>query len=185
MRHVPWASALMLGLVAGVLLAQIPQITIQKTIDLDGLVSLFVGLILFFGLNLFYQQQSTVLHGEKDILMKLAQDGLAASEMLDSTFCRHYKEDPLTESAIEEILGGLQRYNNAIHTLDVALGQSRIKPKVDVGQIKAHREEYRAVLTDSPFTVSYDSGAYRRQQAHQRAVREGFVVFMLQMNRVS
>jgi len=69
------ASALLVGLVAGVLLAQIPYITIEKKIDLDGMVSLFIGLVLFFGLNLLYQQQSTVRQGEKDILMKLAQDG--------------------------------------------------------------------------------------------------------------
>jgi hypothetical protein len=184
MRYFPWASALMVGLVAGVLLARLPHITIQKTIDLDGMISLFVGLVLFFGLNLLYQQKSTVRQGEKDILMKLAKDGLAASAMLDSTFCRHYKENPLTQAAIEEIFAGLQRYNNEIHTLEAALAQSQMKSKLDLTQIQRNREEYRAVLTDSPFTVSYDSGTYRKQQAHQRAVREGFVSFMLQMNRV-
>ena len=103
--------------------------------------------------------------------------------MLDSTFWRHHKENPLTQAAIEEILAGLQRYNNAIHTLEVALAQCRMKSKPDLEEIQRHREEYRAVLTDSPFTISYDATACRRQQAHQTAVREGFVSLMIQMNR--
>jgi len=184
MKHIPWATALLIGLVAGVLLAQVRFIEIQKTIDLDGLVSLFVGLVLFFGLNLVYQQQSTVRQGQKAILMKLAEDGLSASEALDATFGRHYKQNPLSNVAIEEILAGLQRYNNVIHTLETALAQSGLTSKLNLIEVKRHREEYRAVLTDSPFNVAYDLGAYRRQQAHQLLVREGLVNFMLQMNRV-
>lgn len=152
--------------------------------DLDGLISLLVGLILFFGLNLMYQQQSTVRQGEKGILMKLAQDALSASEGLDGIFCRHYREAPLPQASVEEILGGLQRYNNAIHSIDAALEESALKSKLDLKAVNQHREDYRAVLTDSPFPGAYDPGAYRQQQRHQLAVREGFVKFMLKLNRL-
>jgi len=65
--------------------------------------------------------------------------------MLDSTFCQHYKENPLTQAAIEEILAGLQRYNNVIHTLEAALAQCQRKSKLDMTQIQ------RTAKTIEPF----------------------------------
>jgi hypothetical protein len=184
MKYVPLAVTLLLGVVAGVLLGQLPCLTVQKTIDLDGLSSIFIGLTLFLGVNLVYQQQSMAKRGERDIMIKLCQDVLLASERLDSIFCRCYKEDPLSAQSIEEILGGIQRYNNAIHSLEVALKESQFKSKIDLKPIKDQREEYRSVLTESPFPIRYDSGTFRQQQRHQLAVREGCIRLSLAVNKL-
>lgn len=182
MKHVPLVVTLLLGLVAGVLLGQLPYLTVQRTIDLDGLSSIFIGLTLFLGVNLVYQQQSAVKRGERDIMSKLCQDVLLASERLDAVFCRCYKEDPLSPQSTEEILGGIQRYNNAIHTLEVALKESRFSKQIDLKLIQDQREEYRSVLTESPFPIRYDPGAFRLQQRHQLAVREGCIRLSLKVN---
>jgi hypothetical protein len=185
MRHVPWASALLLGLVAGVLLGRLPGLTIQNTIDLDGLVSLFIGLVLFFGLNLLYQRQFAVQRSEKDILIKLAQDALAAAEALDATFERCHREDPLMPGSIRDVTAGLQRYNNAVHALEKALHDCKIgEKKISLVNIHEHREEYRVVLTDAPFPVRYDPGAHRQQQRHHLEVREEFIALILRLNRL-
>src|SRR5579883_3387676 len=95
MRHIPFVVAGLVGLVAGVFVARIPGIKVQPTIDLDGLVALLIGLILFLGINLLYQSQSAVSHGEKEIIVKLAQDALLAAERIDATFTRWHRQDPL------------------------------------------------------------------------------------------
>ena len=185
MKHIPWASALLLGLVAGALLGRLPGIKIQNTIDLDGLISLFIGLVLFFGLNLLHQRQFAVQRAEKDILIKLANDALSAAEGLDATFERCNGQDPLPQSSVFDITAGLQRYNNAVHTLDVALRDCKIgEKKISLSTIHEHREEYRAVLTDAPFPGRYEPGARREQQRHQLAVREAFIALILRLNRL-
>jgi hypothetical protein len=185
MKHIPWASALLLGLVAGVLIGRLPGITIQNTIDLDGLISLFIGLVLFFGLNLLYQRQFTVQRAEKDILIKLASDALSAAESLDAAFERCHAQDPLLQGSVFDITAGLQRYNNAVHTLDAALRDCKIgENKVSLNTIHEHREQYRAVLTDAPFPTRYEPSARREQQRHQLAVREAFIALILRLNRL-
>jgi hypothetical protein len=171
-------------MVAGIMVAQLPGISVQRTIDLDGLASLFVGLILFLGLNLLYQQQSAVARGEKEILIKLAQEAIAASERLDSAFSRCHKEDPLLQCSVEEILASLQRYNNSVHTLASAMKKCKRGSKISLAAIQDNREEYRAVLTETPFPVKYDSGSQRQQQRQQLAVREAFVDLILELNRL-
>ncbi len=184
MRHLQWLTAFVLGVAIGVLVAQ-PPLSIQRTIDLDGLASLIVGLALFLGLNLLYQQRSAVASGEKAILIKLANDALAASERLDRTFGRVHKENPISQGSQEEIYSVLQRYNNAVHTLERSVERCHLqKSKIDLAAILENREEYRVVLTETPFPVKYDPESCRKQQGHQLAVAEAFVDLILSLNRL-
>jgi hypothetical protein len=185
MKHILWVSALVLGIVAGLLLAQLPGISVQKSIDLDGLATLFVGLLLFFGFNVIYQKQFAASRAEKEILIKLATDALSSAEDLDHIFCKCHHKDPLPESSVEEILGGVQRFNNSIHTLERGLKKCGVsESKVGMPSMQNLREEYRVVLTESPFPKRYDPGAIRLQQRHQLAVREAFVDLILDLNRL-
>jgi hypothetical protein len=184
MKHLQWVTALVLGIAVGALVAQ-PPVSVQRTIDLDGVASLIVGLALFLGLNLLYQQRSAVASGEKAILIKLANDALDASQGLDTTFGRVHKENPISQGSQEDIYSGLQRYNNAVHTLERSVERCKLaKSKLDLAAILRNREEYRAVLTETPFPIKYDPESYRRQQGHQLAVSEAFVDFILALNRL-
>ena len=117
--------------------------------------------------------------------IKLANDALSSAEKLDYVSDKCHGEDPLTEASVAEILAGIQHYNNSIHTLERALKKcGRRASKISLSVIQSLREEYRVVLTESPFPKRYDPGATREQQRHQLAVREAFVDVILDLNRL-
>jgi len=180
-----WLPSLFIGVIIGVFVRSFSSIHLIPELRFDSLASLLISVVLFFGMNILYTKYSNVARTEKDLIINLIRDGLTAAEGLDRDFQGCHREDPLTQDAVTRIQAGLQRFNNAVHSIERALESCGIdKKKAGFESTQREREQYRQTLTDTPFPIRYEMGILREQQGHNKRICDALRDMIFQLNRL-
>lgn len=185
MKWTVWIPALLLGLVSGFMLGALRVVRVKPEFSFDGLATLGIGLLLFLGVQLVYTRISDDRRAERDLLISLAKDVVAAVDEVDGICEQLNPLEQFQDGHVATLNSALQKYSNSLRMLDAAVKGCKLEGPGDLlARCSEDRYRYKDFLTDSPYPNRFAAGSRRQQQALHSQLKENLTTLIFKINRI-